>query len=244
MTDIQMQQVSGLLKSFCFEFSDLALESGFIDDYIGFTPGAAPEPFPMIIREIMEEAEKLVKPEGGFALFKNINIDRENKKTIIGDVEFDTKSIVTRHMDKSGMIAVFACTAGAEISRLASGYNKNGHTVHAYIADSLGSIVVERAMDMIQEQLGSMMEKQGLKITNRYSPGYCGWELKEQMKLFSLLPDHFCHISLTDSMLMKPIKSVSGIIGIGRDVMYDQYTCNYCKDVNCLYRGKRPTSST
>jgi hypothetical protein len=239
MTEIQMQQVGETLKSYRFEFSELAIEPGLIDDYIGFTPGAAPDPFPLIIREIVAESEKLVKPEGGYALYRNINIDRENKRTIIGDVEFDTKSIVTRHMDKSGMIAVFACTAGAEISRLASEYNKNGHIVHAYIADSLGSIVVERAMDLIQENLKSRKQIQGLKITNRYSPGYCGWEIKEQRKLFSLLPDQFCGISLTDSMLMKPIKSVSGIIGIGRDVLYDHYTCNYCKDVNCLYRGKR-----
>jgi hypothetical protein len=239
MTDIQMQQVSGILKSYRFEFKDLAIESGVIDDYIGFLPGEAPEPFPLIIREILSESEKLVRPKGGYALFKNISIDRENKRTIIGDIELGTKSIVTRHMDKSGFIAVFACTAGPEISKLASEYNKKGHTVHAYIADSLGSIVVEHAMDMIQEQLKFMMEQQGLKITNRYSPGYCGWELKEQAKLFELLPELFCDISLSDSMLMKPIKSVSGIIGIGKDVTYDHYTCNYCKDVNCLYRGKR-----
>jgi hypothetical protein len=239
MTDIQIQQVSGILRSYRYGFKDLAIESGVIDDYIGFTPGEAPEPFPLIIREILSESEKLVRPEGGYALFKEICIDRENKKTIIGDVELGTKSIVTRHMDKSALIAVFACTAGTEISRLASDYNKKGHTVHAYIADSLGSIVVERAMDMIQEQLRFMMDQQGLKITNRYSPGYCGWELKEQAKLFGLLPELFCSISLSDSMLMKPIKSVSGIIGIGKDVTYDHYTCSYCKDVNCLYRGKR-----
>jgi hypothetical protein len=239
MTDIQIQQVSGILRSYRYDFKDLAIESGVIDDYIGFTPGEAPEPFPLIIREILSESEKLVRPEGGYALFKEICIDRENKKTIIGDVELGTKSIVTRHMDKSALIAVFACTAGTEISRLASDYNKKGHTVHAYIADSLGSIVVERAMDMIQEQLRFMMDQQGLKITNRYSPGYCGWELKEQAKLFGLLPELFCSISLSDSMLMKPIKSVSGIIGIGKDVTYDHYTCSYCKDVNCLYRGKR-----
>ena len=239
MTDIQIKHVSGVLKSYRFDFKELALESGFIDDYIGFLPGEAPEPFPLIIREILLEAEKMVRPEGGYALFKDIGINRENKMTIIGDVELGTKSIVTRHMDKSELIAVFACTAGPEISKLASEYNKKGHTVHAYIADSLGSIVVERAMNKIQEQLKSLMDEKGLKITNRYSPGYCGWELKEQAKLFGLLPEHFCSISLSDSMLMKPIKSISGIIGIGKDVTYDHYTCNYCKDVNCIYRGKR-----
>jgi hypothetical protein len=239
MTDIQMQQVSGILRSYRFDFEELKIESGFIDDYIGFTPGEAPEPFPGIIREILQETEKMVRPEGGYAVFESISIHRENYTTVIGDVELGTKSIVTRHMDKSALIAVFACTAGAEISKLASEYNRKGHTVHAYIADSLGSITVEHAMDKIQERLKLLMEEQGLKITNRYSPGYCGWELKEQAKLFSLLPENFCGISLSDSMLMKPIKSVSGIIGIGRDVTYDHYTCNYCKDVNCLYRGKR-----
>ena len=99
--------------------------------------GEAPEPFPIIISEILSESEKRVKPEGGYALFTNIRVDRENKTTIIGDVELGTKSIVTRHMDNSGLIAVFACTAGAEISKLASEYNKKGHTVHAYIADSI-----------------------------------------------------------------------------------------------------------
>jgi hypothetical protein len=239
MTDVQMQQVSGTLRSYCFDFNQLALEPGFIDDYIGFPSGEAPEPFPKIISEILSESENLVKPEGGYALFKNINVNHENKTTIIGDVELNTKSIVTRHMDKSGFIAVFACTAGSGISKLASEYNKKGNTVHAYIADSIGSIAVEHAMNKIQEQLKLLMDEQGLKITNRYSPGYCGWELKEQSKLFALLPEKFCGISLSDSMLMKPIKSVSGIIGIGEHVIYDQYTCNYCRDVNCLYRGKR-----
>jgi hypothetical protein len=239
MTDIQMQQVREILKSYRFDFKELALESGFIDDYIGFPSGEAPDPFPLIIKEILAESEKMVRPEGGYALFKNIRVNRESNTTIIGDVELGTKSIVTRHMDKSGFIAVFACTAGAEISKLASEYNKKGHAVHAYIADSIGSIVVEHAMDKIQQHLKLFMEEQGLKITNRYSPGYCGWELKEQSKLFGLLPENFCGISLSDSMLMKPIKSVSGIIGIGKEVIYDQYTCNYCRDVNCLYRGKR-----
>ncbi len=129
-------------------------------------------------------------------------------------------------MDKSGLIAVFACTAGAEISKLASEYNKNGHTVHAYIADSLGSVLLERAMELIQEKLRLSMEENGFRITNRYSPGYCGWDIKEQKKLFDLLPGHFCSISLADSMLIKPIKSVGGIIGVGKDVLYDHYSCH------------------
>ncbi|MCK7538940.1 MAG: hypothetical protein MZV63_52410 [Marinilabiliales bacterium] len=47
-------------------------------------------------------------------------------------------------------------------------------------------------------------------ITNRFSPGYCGWDVAEQHKLFSFFKDNFCGITLTESALMNPVKSVSG----------------------------------
>jgi hypothetical protein len=239
MTEIQMQQISEVIKSYHLEYDELAIEPAIMEDYIGFIPGSAPEPFPEIIAEIMANAGKLSCPHGGFAVFENIRIDKMNKRVTVQDVTFNTDAIVTRKMNKSISIALFACTAGSEITRIAAEYNRKGNAVHAYIVDSLGSIIVERAMDIIQERLKSMMNEQGLQITNRYSPGYCDWDIREQKKLFGLLPDNFCGISLSDNMLMKPIKSVSGIIGIGKEVTCDHYTCNFCQDINCLYRGKR-----
>ena len=239
MTDIQMQQISQLYKTYRLDFGEIDLDPAIVEDYIGFIPGSSPDPFPEIIAEIIATAGKIVSPMGGFAVFENITVDSANNKIAVQDIVFATEDIVTNHMDRAESLAINACTAGAEITRLAAEYNRNGKPVHAYIADSLGSIIVERAMDIIQGHLKSIMAERGLQITNRYSPGYCGWETREQRLLFSLLPDNFCGITLTDSLLMKPIKSVSGIIGIGKNVTYDHYTCNYCKDINCPYRGKR-----
>ena len=47
--------------------------------------------------------------------------------------------------------------------------------VKVYIADSLGSIIAEKAADCMEEELAAFIEKRGWKHTNRYSPGYCGW---------------------------------------------------------------------
>jgi hypothetical protein len=105
-----------------------------------------------------------------------------------------------------------------------------------YICDTFGSIAVESAMDLIQEELKLKVSISGLNITNRYSPGYCGWNISGQNKLFSLLPDKFCGIELTDACFMLPIKSVSGIIGIGKQVKYHYYPCNLCEMENCLYK--------
>ena len=76
----------------------------------------------------------------------------------------------------------------------------------------------------------------GKKITNRYSPGYCGWDVAEQHKLFQLIPDNFCGVRLNESSLMNPEKSVSGIIGIGENVKYNPYTCRICDMKDCIYR--------
>jgi hypothetical protein len=239
MPEIQMQQINQVCKTYRMSFDELAIENSFIEDYIGFNPGEAPDPFPEIIAEIRREAGKILHPHGGFVLYDQVSIDRPGKRILVNDIEFQTEVIVTMHLQYSTSAAVFACTAGPEITALAADYNRKGKTIHAYIVDSIGSIVVEKAMDHVQEQLGILALENGMKMTNRYSPGYCNWDIREQASLFSLLPAEFCGINLSDSMLMKPIKSVSGIIGVGRNVSYDRYTCHYCKDASCIYRGKR-----
>jgi hypothetical protein len=91
----------------------------------------------------------------------------------------------------------------------------------------------------MQNELEKTMISCGKKITNRYSPGYCGWDVAEQHKLFRLVPGNFCGIRLTESALMDPIKSISGIIGIGENVKFNKYTCNLCDFKNCRYRNSR-----
>ncbi len=239
MTDIQMLQKKGMLKTFQFSFDELHIKSDTVDDFIGFSPGEAPEPFPEIISEIMSTASKLVSPLGGYLVSGDVRVYPEKKQTAIGEVFFSTENIVTRHMDNAEKIAVFACTAGAEITSMAADYNRRGQIMHAYIADSLGSIIMGKTMDIISESLGIYMRWEGMKITNRYSPGYCGWPVSEREKVLRLLPADFCGISIPETGMIKPVKSACGFIGIGKQVLYDQHTCHYCRDVNCIYCGKK-----
>jgi len=106
-----------------------------------------------------------------------------------------------------------------------------------YIYDVIGSEIVEAAADLLQNDLEKNMLGKGKKITNRYSPGYCSWDVAEQHKLFQLIPDNFCGIRLTPSALMNPVKSISGFIGIGKDVRNNPYTCRLCNQRDCVYRN-------
>ena len=136
-------------------------------------------------------------------------------------------------------MALFVCTAGREIEKWTRHYKNKGDLVFSYIIDATGSLLVEGAMDLIYKKLESYARSNQLIISNRYSPGYCDWNVKDQQKLFSFFPDQFCGITLSESCLMSPVKSISGVIGLGKNVKYLDYICDSCKNKTCVYRSKQ-----
>ena len=111
--------------------------------------------------------------------------------------------------------------------------------VRVVIADALGSVIAEKCADEMELTLQESIDKLGWHHTNRFSPGYCGWNVSEQQRLFPLFDGHTCGITLTESSLMVPIKSVSGIIGLGREVRRLDYTCGLCDFKHCYKRQKK-----
>lgn len=226
--------------TYTFSYDELKITAELLEQLMGYsTPGSCPEPISETIAEVMEMGAGLCNIRGGYLLVDGIIVDRENKRIFSQDKWFETRQIVTHQLRRSEKAAWFACTAGEEISATTRNLMQDGEMIKGYVVDVLANTVVEEAMDRIQEDLAKQMEKEGLKITNRYSPGYCDWDIAEQQKLFSLLPPGFLDISLSFSSLMHPMKSVSGIIGIGKEVKFNQYTCNLCDDANCIYRNKK-----
>ena len=188
--------------------------------------------------DLFEQGNRIFNIQGTYQLFDTISFNQTAYEIIIENVTFDVKQIVYNMLKRSTKMAVFVCTAGEEIHNLSRQYMADGDLLKGYVYDLFGSVVVDSAMDLIQESLKTEMNLQGYQITNRYSPGYCGWNVDQQKKLFSLLNQNFDFVKLTDSCLMMPIKSVSGIIGIGSDVKYNDYTCNICNLQNCLYKKR------
>jgi len=191
-----------------------------------------------MVQEVMDETTGCFEITGGYQIFDRIAFFKDDYRIRIENSDFVTNKIVYHQLKQSEMIAVFVCTAGEGISQW-SKQRIPDDPLKGFIADIVGSVVVESAIDVIQRKLNSEMKGKGLKITNRYSPGYCGWPTAEQFKLFHLLPDKICGIQLTDSALMLPIKSVSGFIGIGAYVRFYPYTCQLCDMSHCVYRFKK-----
>lgn len=140
-------------------------------------------------------------------------------------------------------VALFVGTVGAGYEQLHRRYTEEDEPLLIYALDAVGSELAERIAGRIEKIIGAQAKAAGLSISNRYSPGYCGWKVAEQHALFSLLPKDFCGITLSPSAMMRPIKSVSGVIGLGAGVKHNAYRCDLC-DMRETCRGRtRPKRS-
>lgn len=226
--------------TFRFEFSQLDIGVARVEKFLGYPDGESHETIAPLISDILKDAERICEIKAEYSLFSNLKFDNEKKTICIGDVVFEVNKIVYSQLKKSDSIAVFLCTAGPEIVEKSREAMRAGDILTGYIYDLIGSAVADGAADLMQNFLEKSQTALGRKITNRYSPGYCDWNVSEQHKLFSLMPDNFCGISLNSSALMDPEKSVSGFIGTGFHVKYNSYICNLCDMKDCIYRRLKP----
>jgi cobalamin-dependent methionine synthase I len=72
----------------------------------------------------------------------------------------------------------------------------------------------------------------------RFSPGYCDWPVEEQRILDGILDFSKIGVRLTDSYMMAPKKSVSGVVGIGPKNIFSgsRSQCEICGDKECGYK--------
>ncbi len=221
---------------FQFDFSQLNIPVSQIESILGYSEGESHQGVAEIIEEILHEIPKLCDIRAEYHIFWVTGFNSSEKTLTLNREVFRIGKLIFGQLRKSEIIAIFLCSAGRGTNEAGRRAIKEGDLLRGYIYDIVGSEIVEAAADLMQETLEKSMAEEHLLITNRYSPGYCGWDVSEQHKLFSFLPYNFCNIRLNESALMDPVKSVSGFIGIGRNVKKLAYNCSLCDMENCIYR--------
>ena len=192
-----------------------------------------------LIEEVLSGMPNLAENSAGYAIVP-AHTDPVRKNGVVLDGRFfETGTIIASQLSGMSQAAVFVCTIGSAPEMKAEQLAREGDPALSYINDVAASVYVESLTDILHNHIEMKMQNAGLGVTNRFSPGYCGWQVQEQHKLFALLPEGFCGIHLTGSAFMQPRKSVSGIIGIGAKLSRRPYACAMCSRENCIYRLKR-----
>lgn len=206
---------------------------------LGYSDGTIPSYFCDMIDEIISQLPNLCEIETGYHIVDVDNLVDKKNGLNVGGLFLELDRIVTSQLKKSEQAALFLCTIGDKMERLSKELLTEGDPTKSFIVNDIASATAENAANLLHDFIGNKMNKKELGITNRYSPGYCNWSVTEQHLLFSLFPENFCGVKLNKSALMWPIKSVSGIIGIGKEVKWREYICDTCGVKDCTHRIKR-----
>lgn len=204
---------------------------------LGYGYEADDEHINTVIEKCLSASFQVLKPQGGFLFLRKDNIILPEGKLVAGNHEFQIGKIIASQLKRAEYIALFVCSIGKSVEQLSKESMDRGDLLEGYVFDLIGSEAAEATAGFLHETIKEASIREGFNITNRFSPGYCNWSVKEQFRLFGFFPKDYAGIKLTESALMNPIKSVSGIVGIGENVKFKPYTCSMCSDQNCIYRN-------
>lgn len=175
----------------------------------------------------IEKYNKLISPK---VLFRTIDVKPD--ETGLGvtgtDIHFDNikLKIFTSHssvkesieLSPTDLLAknviVYVVTIGSGIDDEVKSMMRRNEMFDAYLLNGIGA----GAAEMVANDLNRYMNDTNTEINYKYrrlSPGYGDWNISDQTKIFELLnPEKYMGVKLTDSHLMLPEKSTSGIMGL------------------------------
>lgn len=216
-------------------FSELELLIQDVFREIGYGKTCPDEFVSDMVKELFSQLEVLVVAEYVFCIYSGEV--QEKSLSIETQTILEVGPVIAPLMKGADSFAVFIATSGHAFEAFLQDMIREGDLLQTFLVDVIGSCIAEKAGDYMERSLKK--EIGGLLHTNRFSPGYCNWSLKEQQKIFNLLPESPCGVTLSEVCLMNPIKSISGIIGIGEDVKRKQYACNLCELETCYKRKQK-----
>jgi hypothetical protein len=190
------------------------------------------------IKKLKDKTNRIIKPRIHFKKHKIQEISRGGVQ-LATDTSLKSPKL-SRTMRGSQEIVCFVGTIGRGIEKEIKKLVNKKRLAEAYVLDAMGSVLVEDLVDQFQSHLDQHYQTHNKTVGLRFSPGYCDWPVTEQKKLFDLLEPQKAGVELTDSCLMQPRKSISGVFGLypcetGQE-WGDYNPCWECKKLDCTAR--------
>lgn len=132
---------------------------------------------------------------------------------------------------------VFAATVGIEIDRIIQKYSKLDVS-KAVFMQAIGAERIEALCDLFCARLKEIKKKQGMFLKPRFSAGYGDLPIELQKDIFRVLDcNRKIGVTLNESLLMSPSKSVTAIVGLSSsDTAAVNSGCSNCSNTDCTFR--------
>lgn len=208
------------------------MDKGEILRYLGASGSDEPALNEMIQRA-EREIERVANPKH---LSRQFSVEVGENSVSIGGTELTSRSLA-EHLRGCGEAFLFALTLGAGVDALIRRYTVS-EMPFVPVLQACAAAYTEQCADEAQRELEHYAAERGLYLRPRYSPGYGDFSLESQKFLFAALDiSKKIGVSLTDSYLMIPFKSITAVIGLSADPSLCHVgKCMTCAALHCPFR--------
>jgi len=181
------------------------------------------------VRDLVETVRAIAKPK---AVYKVSYIEGVDGDEVCIDGVVFTSRVLSANLGKVGRVFAYVATCGREFDEVEIA---SDDMLRGYWLDTIKGMALQACMEYLY---GHIRGKYLLETTATMSPGEAErdiWPIEQQKLLFSLLGDteELVGVKLTESMLMIPNKSLSGIC-FPSEVSFK--SCQVCQRKSCHAR--------
>jgi hypothetical protein len=180
------------------------------------------------LRHLVEEAESTAQPKAMYAV---ASIESKSERGVVINGTDLTSRVLRVNLDAVHRVFPFVATCGAELDGW--GQASEDRLLHRFWADEIKELALRAAIAFLGDHLAAHYFPG--KVSHMNPGSLADWPLRQQRPLFAVLgdPQEEIGVRLTDSLLMVPMKSVSGII-FPVEVTFE--SCQLCQMQRCPNR--------
>lgn len=212
----------------------IAVEQGEILRYLGYRGQQPDGQTQERIDHCLAELQRQARPK---SVFRPFDLMQPAPDTLKVETLLIRSRNLARNLKGCTCVYLMAATLGVEADRLitrASAVRMSD----AVIYQAAAAAMIESYCDEVNDALRGEAEAQGLYCRPRFSPGYGDFKLAHQRDLVRMLDTpRQIGLTVTDSFLLAPVKSVTAVIGLSRTPQpCHRHGCEQCEKKNCVFR--------
>lgn len=202
--------------------------------YLGYGRNDVDEKTFRLIEASFTELEKIIEKRMVFQVFQ-LHLEQDDSIDIEGMKIFSKN--LSKNLKGCERVLVLGATLGIQVDRWMKRYSYTD-MAKVLVMQSCAAAMLEEYLDDWQEKQEQEFLKENWYLRPRFSPGYGDFSIEHQKQILEMLQaTKKIGLSMTDSSMLTPTKSVTAVIGMSRTkTACHQKGCEVCGKKDCIYR--------
>ena len=186
-----------------------------------------------ILRTIADCARELEEAATPHHILQTVELSRPARDTLsFAGIVVHSKDLF-QHLSGCEQVVLFAATLGAPVDLRLERCTKLSMS-RAVVMQACAASLIESYCDACQEPIAREAAARGLYLRPRYSPGYGDFSIAHQRDFLNVLdcPKRI-GLTMTDSFMLAPSKSVTAVIGLTEE----EQSCHIAKCMTCTAKS-------